>query len=72
MGMILRSISEGPPWPCDIECVMTCDGKHGFLEPEPQVFPDFLVVYKAGWKETFDNKGRKLWLGPCCSKKLSK
>lgn len=75
MGMRIFCPDEDQAVPRDVVLELACDGEHGLFPPAPARFagPGWLNDYAmtAGWKTTFRD-GERVWLGPCCSGKVSR
>lgn len=76
MGIaIMAQEAHATRYPMRTLLILTCDGAHGFFTPPPATIPgdNFVEQHKAamamGWKETFDERGARIWLCPECSGK---
>ena len=76
MGILIETIDEVKPYRTTA-LTLKCDGDQHGLFGASQTFmhPDgFMGQYRlamnAGWKDTHDDHGVRLILGPCCSGKV--
>lgn len=78
MGLQITCVNDKATIPRETVLTLTCDGHHNAVDLFGGLIQDFAgpgfisqysAAMRAGWKDTCNERGERVFLGPCCSGK---